>query len=396
MGGTSFDISVIDRGRPPISAERSFHGYPVRIPVIDIDSIGAGGGSIAWIDAGGALNVGPRSAGAQPGPACYGRGGERPTVTDANLVLGRLNPKYFLGGEMPLHVDAAHQAIRQHVGDPLGMSVQEAAAGIIRIINATMVKGIAVNSIERGHDVREFALIAFGGAGALHAADLAGDMDIQAVIVPTLSGNLSALGLLVSDARHDLVQTYGRLAALSDPADLSRRFEELETRVLERLERDGFPPARVEVLWTIDARYEGQSYEINVPVGRTLDLGALALDFNTLHQRLYAYSSPQEQVQLVNLRMTGIGRVPPVQLRPLSPASGAGRRAATATPKGCRPIFFFGQGFVEAPVYEREHLPVGVDIAGPCLVEEVIASSVIPAGWIARADQYGNLILTRR
>jgi len=396
MGGTSFDISVIDRGRPPISAERSFCGYPVRIPVIDLDSIGAGGGSIAWIDAGGALNVGPRSAGAQPGPACYGRGGERPTVTDANLVLGRLNPEYFLGGEMSLDVEAAHQATRQHVGEPLGLSVEDAAAGIIRIINATMTKGISVNSIERGHDVREFALIAFGGAGALHAADLADEMGIRAVIVPTLSGNLSALGLLVSDARHDLVQTCGRLAAESNPADLARRFEALEAEVLERLRRDGFPPDRLEVLWTVDARYEGQSYEINVPVAHDLDLAALARDFNALHQRLYAYSSPQESVQLVNLRVTGIGRVPPVRLRGLGAGSDAARPLAAPRPKAHGPIFFFGRGFVEAPVYERDHLPVGVEIAGPCLVEEIIAGTVITPGWIARADEYGNLILTRR
>lgn len=396
MGGTSFDISLIDRGRPPVSSERSFCGYPVRIPVIDLDSIGAGGGSIAWIDAGGALNVGPRSAGAQPGPACYGRGGGRPTVTDANLVLGRLNPKYFLGGEMSLDVEAAHQAIRQHVGDPLGMSVEDAAAGIIRIINATMVKGIAVNSIERGHDVREFALVAFGGAGALHAADLADEMGIRTVIVPTLCGNLSALGLLVSDARHDLVQTYARLATESQPEDLSRRFGDLEKQILERLRRDGFPPDRIEVLWTVDARYEGQAYEINVPVAHDLDLRALARDFNALHQRLYAYSSPQESVQLVNLRVTGIGRVPPVRLRPLGAGSGADGPSTAATPKARRPVFFFGRGFVEAPVYERDHLPVGAQVAGPCLVEEPIAGSVITAGWIGRADEYGNLILTRQ
>lgn len=396
MGGTSFDISLIDRGRPPISSERSLYGYPVRIPVIDIDSIGAGGGSLAWIDAGGGLNVGPRSAGARPGPACYGRGGERPTVTDANLVLGRLNPKYFLGGEISLDVEAAQQAIRQHVGERLGLSVEDAAAGIIRIINATMAKGIAVNSIERGHDVREFTLVAFGGAGALHAADLADEMGIRAVIVPTLCGNLSALGLLVSDARHDLVQTYGRLAAESDPAELSRRFEELEAPILERLRRDGFPPPRIELLWTVDARYEGQSYEINVPVAHDLDLGVLARDFNALHQRLYAYSSPEENVQLVNLRVTGIGRVPHVHLRRLGAGPDAGRPSAAARPKAHRPTFFFGHGFLEVPVYERDHLPVGAEIAGPCLVEEVIAGSVITPGWIARADPYGNLILTRR
>jgi N-methylhydantoinase A len=311
-------------------------------------------------------------------------------------VLGRLNPEYFLGGEMSLDIDAARRAIRHHVAERLGMSVEDAAAGIVRIINATMVKGIADNSVERGHDAREFALVAFGGAGALHAADLAEEMRIRTVIVPTLAGNLSALGLLVSDARHDIVRTLGCLANETHPADLASRFAEPEAEALARLERDGFPPDRIDVLRTVDARYEGQSYEINVPVTRDLDLGALVRDFHGLHQRLYAYSSPHETVQLVNLRVIGIGRVPPVRLRRLGGVSDVDRTAATVQPKARRPVFFFGQGFAETPVYERDHLPVGAEIAGPCLVEEAIAGSVIPARWGARADQYGNLILTRQ
>ncbi|MHB8619170.1 MAG: hydantoinase/oxoprolinase family protein [Chloroflexota bacterium] len=398
MGGTSFDISIVDRGRPSVSAERSFAGYPVRIPVIDIDTIGAGGGSIAWVDGGGALNVGPRSAGAQPGPACYGRGGERPAVTDANLVLGRLNPDYFLGGEMTLDVEAARAAIDRQVGSTLGLSTEDAAAGIIRIINATMAKGISVNSIERGHDVREFALVAFGGAGALHAVDLADDMGIGTVVVPTLAGNLSALGLLVSDARHDFARTYGRLVAETDGADPRRRFEELQAQAVDRLRQDGFKEERMDLLWTADLRYEGQSYELNIPANHDpdrLDLPRLVDDFHREHQRLYAYSSPRENVQLVNLRVTGIGRVPPVELKPASAGAG-GLQARSAEPRARRRMFFFTHGFIEAPIYERDDLPVGGVIEGPCLVEETIASSVIAPGWAGRVDQYRNLILRRR
>jgi len=384
MGGTSFDISLVARGQRSISAERSFAGYPVRIAVIDIDTIGAGGGSIAWLDPGGALNVGPHSAGARPGPACYGRGGELPTVTDANLVLRRLNPGYFLGGEMSLDVEAARNAIEQHVGRPMGLSIADAAAGIIRIVNATMAKGIAVNSIERGHDVREFALLAFGGAGALHACDLAEELGVRTVVVPALCGNLSALGLLVADARHDYVQTYARLASEVSPEDLRQRFEALQTEAVERLLADGFGPRDIDVLWTADARYEGQSYEINVPVSSAGDLSRLVADFHAAHQRLYAYSSPDEVVQLVNLRLTGVGKVEPVTLKRVSPEQSAASSS--------RQVYFFGHGLVETAVLHRGAVH---KLEGPAVIEEPLATTVLPPGWQAQADDYGNLILER-
>lgn len=386
MGGTSFDISLVVRGQRNVSAERSFAGYPVRIPVIDIDTIGAGGGSIAWADAGGALNVGPRSAGARPGPACYGRGGDRPTVTDANLVLGRLNPQYFLGGEMALDVNAAREAINEHIARPMSLSIEDAAAGIIRIVNATMAKGIAVNSIERGHDVREFALVAFGGAGALHACDLADDLEVRRVVVPALSGNLSALGLLVADARHDFVRTYARLASDVSRDDLLLEFHALEEPAIARLRADGFASAQIDTLWTVDARYEGQSYEINIPLGHDFDLEALTHSFHTLHQRLYAYSSPAEVVQLVNLRLTAIGRVPTVRLTAVQNG-----RVESGNP-GRRRAYFAHHGFVDAAVFQRSAVAT---VSGPAIVEEPIAATVVPPGWLGHADDYGNLILER-
>ena len=229
MGGTSFDIGLIVGGEPHTSSEGHFEGFPVKIPMIDVHAIGAGGGSLAWIDKGGALNVGPESAGADPGPACYGHG-TRPAVTDANLILGRLNPAYFLGGEMTLDVEQAQQALQMHVADPLGLSVEESAAGIIRVVNANMVRGISTNTVEKGLDVRDFSLLPYGGAGPLHAVDLARELGMKRVIVPPYPGTLSALGLLVANTRYDYVATIAANEDTVDPTDLETRFAKLEAQ----------------------------------------------------------------------------------------------------------------------------------------------------------------------
>jgi N-methylhydantoinase A len=210
MGGTSFDVGVIDHGEPRVAPESQFEGFPVKIPILDVEAIGAGGGSLAWVDQGGALNVGPESAGSDPGPACYDLGGERPTVTDANLVLGRLNPDYFLGGEMKLSLERAEKAILKHVAEPLGVSLEEAASGIIRVVNANMERAISVNSTEKGFDVREFALLPFGGAGPLHAVELAEDLAMKKVVVPPYAGTFSAVGLLVANTRYDYASTVAK------------------------------------------------------------------------------------------------------------------------------------------------------------------------------------------
>lgn len=398
MGGTSFDIGLVDQGQPRVHSEGEFEGYPVKIPMVDVHAIGAGGGSIAWIDQGGALNVGPISAGADPGPACYGLGGEEPTVTDANLVLGRLNPDYFLGGEMPLYPDLARKAIETRVARPLGMSVEEAADGIIRLVNANMVKGISVSSIEKGYDVREFTLIAFGGAGALHAVELAEALGMKKVIIPPYPGTLSALGLLVSDMRHDYVQTVAINERDVKPEDLLSVFLRLEQQGLEQLRAERVPEDRIQVIWSADLRYEGQSYEINTPVSHhnhrltEQDVRETIRRFHELHRRIYEYSSVDEAVEFVNLRVTAIGRVPPISL---AAGETAGPDPSTAL-KGYRPVYFSGVGFVECPIYDRVRLKPGNVVEGPCLVEEIASTTVITPGARGTVDEYGNIVIVFR
>ena len=395
MGGTSFDICLIDNATPKTTSDGKIAGLPIKIPIIDIDTIGAGGGSIAWIDRGGALNVGPESAGAVPGPACYGRGGVLPTVTDANLVLGRLNSTYFLGGEMPLYVDKARQAVKEHVADRMGLSVEEAASAIIRIVNANMVKGISVNSVEMGYDVRDFAIVAFGGAGPLHAVQLARELNVAKVIVPPLCGNLSALGLLVADTQHDYVRTLARKQDQIDPSELSEIFHSLESQGLSQLREERINPADVVLTRSADLRYQGQSYEINTPVppGQTLtdaDVAEVVRRFHELHQRLYSYCEPHDIVEFVNVRVRAIGKTPSFSLSAGVPR-GATLKSAL---KGTRPVYYEGTGYVDTAIYERDLLSVGSVVEGPSVIEEKISSTLLPPGSQATVDEYGNIIVT--
>lgn len=395
MGGTSFDISLIDDGIPKISSDTKFEGYPVKIPIIAIDAIGAGGGSIAWLDRGGAINVGPQSAGANPGPACYGRGGVNPTVTDANLVLGRLNPDYFLGGEITLNTDKALQAIEEHLAVPLGLSVEQAAAGLIKIVNANMAKGIGVNSVEKGYDVRDFALVAFGGAGALHVTELAQDLGIKKVIIPALAGNLSALGLLVADARHDYVRTVAKELAEIDYPRMNEFYREMERKAEIQLSDEGFNKDNQELSWSMDLRYMGQSYELNVPIERREiigfdDIQVAANSFHELHKRLYAFSDPAENVQLMNVRVTALGKTPPIQISEVNDEA----TTLEAALKGQRPVYFTEGGFVNSHVYERVRLPQGSIVYGPAIIEEKISATVLPPGNMLKVDQWQNLIIT--
>ncbi len=398
MGGTSFDIGVIEDGTPRVTSDGKFEGYPVKIPIIDIATIGAGGGSIAWMDKGGVLNVGPMSAGADPGPACYGMGGDRPTVTDANLVLGRLNPDYFLGGEMRLDPALAREAIRCHVAEPMRVSMDEAAAAIVRLVNANMVKGISVNSIQRGLDVREFALIAFGGAGPLHAAELAKELGIRRVIIPPRPGHLSAFGLVVSDTRHDYVKAINRRQGEVTPRVLLEAFRELEREGRAQLRRERVAPAFAIMQWSVDLRYLGQSYELNTPIPQGLPASRLiptiVKRFHALHQQVYAYSSEAEEVEFVQVRLTAIGRSPTIRMSGNRPSPAAKNGTARGTiRKGVRKVFFQGRGFRPCPVYDREKLLPGARLRGPCLVEEVASTTVVLPGCMVRVDGYGNLIV---
>jgi N-methylhydantoinase A len=390
MGGTSFDIGLVVNGRPRVKPEGEFEGFPVKIPLTDVEGIGAGGGSIAWVDAGGALNIGPQSAGASPGPACYGQGGERPTVTDANLVLGRLNPDYFLGGEMPLQLDRACRAIEQFVARPLGLSIEEAAAGIIRVVNANMCRGISANTTQKGYDVREFALLAFGGAGPLHAVELAQEMGIGRVIVPPYCAVFSALGAMASDVRHDYVQTVALSQAAATPARLQGAFGALEAQARQQLSRENVGEEQMIIQWAADLRYEGQSYELTVPLAchkplSDEDVSRLIADFHDLHRRIYAYGDVAEAVEMVNARVTAIGKVPELNL------IRSGDPGLAVRPKAERVVYFAAGGFLQTDIYERAALAAGQPITGPCLVEEPTSTTVIPPGARVTVDGFGNL-----
>lgn len=385
MGGTSFDIGLVEGGASKVTTEGSFQDLPVRIPIIDLHIIGAGGGSIAWRDPGGALNVGPRSAGAEPGPACYGRGGADATVTDANLVLGRLSPDYFNGGRMRLDLDAARNAVGA-LGREMGLGLEEAALGIIRVVNANMVKGIATVTILRGIDVRDFSLLTFGGAGGVHAVDLARALSMREAIVPPLPGTFSAVGLLVTAVRHDYVVALGGVRA--DQADFSlleSHYRGMEEQALVELRGQGVERESITLIRSADLKVLGQTYELSLPLpgAGPVDGHSIAdlLDsFSRLYRERYAYFFEGEPIEIVNLRVAALGQNPPVELeRPTA----AGADPASAR-KGERAVYFEKLGFVPTVVYERTRLRPGNIVEGPAIVEEETSSVLVPPGTDAR------------
>ena len=395
MGGTTFDISIIDRSMPKTTTWGGVTEYPIKLPMVDLKTIGAGGGSIAWVDEGGVLNVGPISVGSNPGPACYGWGGDRPTVSDANLVLGRLNPHYFLGGKLPLYPERARKAIEEHVADKMGLSVEDAALGIIRIVNANMVKGISANSVEKGYDLREFVLITMGGAAALHAANMAKELGIGTVIVPPMCGNFSAVGLVVADIQHNYVKTLAKKDYEIEPHELLNIFRGMEEEGLKQLREEGVKEDDIISEWSADLRYEGQSWELNFPIepADPFDRGNMRKimdDFHQLHQRIYFYSERNETVEFVNLRVKSVGKNPALTL----PKGQGGLDRATEAMKETRDVHFEGTGWLPIPIYERERLSVGSRLKGPCIIEETISTALLPPGWSGLVDEYGNIIMT--
>jgi len=397
MGGTTFDISIIDRNIPKTTTWGGVTNYPIKLPMVDLKTIGAGGGSIAWVDEGGVLNVGPQSAGSDPGPACYGWGGTLPTVSDANLVLGRLNPEYFLGGKLPLYPEKARAAVQEHVAGPMKLSVEAAAAGILRIVNANMAKGISGNSVERGYDLREFALITMGGAAPLHAAEIARELNMAQVIVPAMSGNFSAVGMVVADIQHDYVRTFARKHRDMAPGDLLSEFLDMEEEGKKQLLEEKVPEERAEITWSADLRYEGQSWELNTPIPVDRELtreGILKIveDFHSLHQQVYSYSEPDETVEFINLRIRVRGKNPPIE----TAAKQQVDTAPAAEPKEIRPVYFKDTGWRDTPVYEREHLAPGVRVQGPCILEETISTAFIPGDFEGSVDAFGSIVMTRK
>lgn len=384
MGGTSTDVALCPGGVSR-TVESEVGDLPIRLPVIDIHTVGAGGGSIARRDPGGALAVGPESAGADPGPACYGKAGTEATVTDANLVLGRLSAEHFLGGESRLDVAAASAAVAR-LAKAMGLSPTQTAEGILHVANATMERAIRVISLERGHDPRDFTLVCFGGAGAMHAADLARTLGIPRVLVPEAAGTLSALGMLLADVVRDYSQTlHVSAAGLSKPA-LQRAFRQLEARAVRELQAEGFSRFAIELERSLDLRYVGQGFELTVPLSDDF-AGA----FHQAHLRRYGYANPDRLVELVNVRLQAVGRTTPPKLT----ASRLDGRSARAAVIGKTKMVFDGKQRTAALI-DRSKLRAGNVLDGPALVVEYSTTTVVPPDYRCRMDRWRNLILEPR
>ena len=390
IGGTSADVSVATGRQPVFAEETEIGGQVVRTPCIEINTVGAGGGSIACIDKGGALQVGPQSAGAQPGPACYGRGGTRPTVTDANVVLGRVNPQYFLGGRMTIDAELAREAIEREIAGPLGMSVEQAAEGILTVVNAVMVKAIRKLTVERGLHPRDLALAGFGGGGPLHAPDLARELGISRVVIPPMPGVSSAFGLLTADFRQDYVRTVLWRLTPDRLGELQAIVEEMGEEALRRMSSSA-PGVPVELRPSFDVRYRGQSFSLPVlaEIGELRawsDLDTLAARFHEAHERTYGHSNPAGELELANIRLAAVGRFGD------EPPTRAAQTEARQEPVGVRQVYFAG-AFREAAVYRRDGLTAGVVVRGPAILEQPDSTLIIPPGSSGRTDESGNLLI---
>ncbi len=395
MGGTTAKTSLIKDAVPDIAQGYYIGGYasghPVMLPVVDVVEVGAGGGSIAWIDEVGALKVGPRSAGGDPGPICYGWGGTEPTITDANVALGRISATRFLGGEMPLDMERAQQGIREKIAEPLGLDLTEAARGIIKIAVAKMSLAVRGVSVERGFDPRDFALVAFGGAGPAHAAEIARELSIPTVIVPRLPAHFSALGMLMADLRHDYVRTYYRPLAEADFGEMRAILAELTEGGRRILLGEGTRPEAINFHRFLDMRYVGQEFCIQVPIAEgevaTADRTAIRKRFDEIHDRRYGHQAQDEPVEIVNIRVTAKG----ARERPVFPRLSFEEKDPL---QGYRPVYLEdARTSVECPIYDRALLPPGREVVGPAIIEEYASTTVLHPGDVARAIETGELLI---
>jgi N-methylhydantoinase A len=392
VGGTSTDVSLIAGGRPLFTSNRHVAGYPVKTPMVDIHVIGAGGGSIAWMDDAGSLKVGPHSAGAVPGPVGYARGGTEPTITDAEISLHRLNPEVLLKGRMKVDAAAARRVIEERVGAPLGLSLEDAAEGIIRIANANMSRAIRAVSTERGYDLSGFALYAYGGAGPLHAVEVAEECGIPTVIVPQEPGTMCARGILLTDISFDFVRSLIiQVDAATWPA-VARTFADLRAEALAWLSSEHVPEDRQRCVHAIDARYDGQNFEVQVPMeeSESLSLHTFIERFDEAHAREYGYKVPGRTVQIINCRLQAVGQV-------LKAPLAAARTGTTLEDArtGKREVYHGkAQGWHATPVYDRDLLSAGTRIAGPAVIEEMSSTTVIGPTHQAVVDHYGTLVIS--
>ncbi len=397
MGGTSFDITLTKDGVTNLNKNIDFLRYRIGVPMIQVETLGAGGGSIARIDEMGLMQMGPQSAGADPGPACYSQGGTQPTVSDANLVLGYLNPVGLVGGRLPLDKKKAHAAIKKHIADPLGISVERAAYGMFTIVNNNMVNGIRRVSVERGYDPRDFVLVGAGGATAAHITALASEMGVDTVILNKLASGLCAFGQIISDVKYNFMATCPvRVGVKGTNSRVNKLYKEIEAKGVKHLLADGFPKAKIDIKRSIEMRYVGQVHECTVEIGN-FEINDATIDkimeaFHKRHEQLYTYAERHSAVEVVNIESTLYGRVK----KPKSPKIGKGESLAKAL-KGHRKAVFAASGKGEkTPVYDGDKLGAGATVKGPAIIEEVTTTIVIEPGWTAKLDPSGSYVVTNK
>jgi N-methylhydantoinase A len=394
MGGTTAKSSLIKDFHPEVTSSYYVGGYvaghPMMLPVVDIVEVGNGGGSIAWIDPAGGLKIGPQSAGAAPGPACYGNGGSEPTVTDANLIVGRIDPEYFLGSGIRLQRDKAAAAITNKIAWPLGMALEEAALGILTIANFNMSLSVRAVSVEKGYDPRECALVPSGGGGPLHAMAIARELSVPRVIIPPMPAHFSAFGMLLADLKHDYVRTYVRELAETSGAEIAEAFTVLEESATETLAEEGSKPEQMALRRFLDMRYRGQEYTLPVPVVEDLravtDFGSIRARFDQLHQEHYGHSAPKEPVMMVNLRLSALGKTE--NKLPLAAASREEDRGV----RGRRPVIFENTP-VECPIYLRSGFKSGDNLEGPAVIEDIGATILVYPGDKMQVNEFGHLVI---
>ncbi|WP_240415354.1 hydantoinase/oxoprolinase family protein [Paenibacillus periandrae] len=395
MGGTSADFSLIENGEPKISMEREVEGFPARIPMLDIHACGAGGGSIAWLDAGGALKVGPESAGSMPGPAAYGRGGMRPTVTDANTILGRLNPEGILGGRMALDVEAAKRVVQENICDRTNLPLLEATMGILSVVNANMTRAIRLISVEKGYDPREFTLVSFGGGGGLHCGALARELGIPRILVPPSPGTFCSLGLLVTDVRSDYVRSSLLESSAGSMEAIRGLFAGMEQEGAAMLEKEGITESKRRFVFGVDLRFKGQNYELTIPVeGSELTgegLPGILTRFHEQHEKNYGYSNRTGIVEFVNYRVTALGELPKATLQR---ADENGSR--TVQSSLYREVYFSEADrpdYYQTAIYQRSELAPGDRVTGPAIIEQMDSTILLLPGQTMQVDAYRNLLI---
>lgn len=383
MGGTSTDVALVDRLEPRMSYDNQVDAYPLLMPELDIHAIGAGGGSLVWVGPDGTLQIGPRSAGALPGPACYGRGGTEPTISDANLLLGRLPADHLLSGGLRLNMDLAEQAFRR-VADRLGEGdLHQLAARALQVATAKMAGAVREVSVHRGFDPRDFVLVGYGGAGPMAVFDVAQELSIATVVVPRFPGHLSALGQMLADLRHDSVRVWGGRLSQLEPAALNEQVEAMRAAAAAQLERDGMAPSRQQHAFRLDMRYRGQSFTLQVPYEPAEDWQAVRDAFDKRHEETFGYAARDTDAEIVNVRLVSLGLVEKPQLQFSHEAGGEPRT-------GSRRVWF--DGWVDCGIYERERMPAGYAFEGPAVVTEAGGTSVVPPDWQVRVHESGSMV----